>query len=317
MLARRSDIREISTITTKNTSNLQHLTTAVHDLIATSDQNLPQISMNLSSINETLQKLPDLERILGTQELWQQTHLQAGVRRLLAKPGQMKEVYDAASPPLTSNILWTSCGDFSAPVLDRGKLNRCRCRCLRQGKYVSSRAWFASIWLRTETKRNEHVPSCRYSGVNIRKTSRLLEFIAAGHLSILSFGLQLSFAITTGAGGLSISPNITFRPIVDTEVSPVFRVLRELMGFLYRGLRWSDSEVSRFINFSSKTILRLYQKKMASPNDVSESGESILHQWAWIYAIVCNGNRKKLLDPFAKELVQAGVPANISDFKGR
>ena len=86
---------------------------------------------------------------------------------------------------------------------------------------------------------------------------------------LLSRLISLSMSISHGAGGLSISPNLTFRAIVSDD-SPAFALLAEHS-------RMTLEEVSLSWDSISQEIYKLFREHKASPSDVNSTGETLLH----------------------------------------
>ena len=88
----------------------------------------------------------------------------------------------------------------------------------------------------------------------------------------LSRILFFSISITRGAGGSSISPNLTFRATVS-DTSPAFALFdgQELIDARKRGLVGSCSK------WMARKLYYLFREQKASPSDVNSRGETLLH----------------------------------------
>jgi hypothetical protein len=82
----------------------------------------------------------------------------------------------------------------------------------------------------------------------------------------LNFSIAASFAMTKGAGGLAISPNLQFRAIVPSN-SPAFKLL----------LRSGSGRDGSAIRSSHKALFELFYAGLASPTDTLGNGTTLLH----------------------------------------
>lgn len=103
-----------------------------------------------------------------------------------------------------------------------------------------------------------------------RKTRWIPTLLLWAQPSILSRAVQASITVTRGAGGLSISPKLTFSPIVpsNSPVFQVFTVASRIDGYY---------DVRTHLYTIVKTLERLFDKGKASPYDRDEQGDSLLH----------------------------------------
>lgn len=83
----------------------------------------------------------------------------------------------------------------------------------------------------------------------------------------------MTFSATRGTGGLAISPQLTLRAVVPDD-SPAFRLLRSMSFF---------GHDAQFPNLKDRAEWVLYQLNLlfdngeASPMDVTQDGETLLH----------------------------------------
>jgi hypothetical protein len=86
---------------------------------------------------------------------------------------------------------------------------------------------------------------------------------------LLSRMLYLSLSITCGAGGSSISPNLTFRATVSCT-SPAFALFDN-------GTIKSMKHSGSYCKWATQELYRLFREQKASPSDVNSCGETLLH----------------------------------------
>ena len=81
--------------------------------------------------------------------------------------------------------------------------------------------------------------------------------------------------IKTGAGGISISPQLSFRGLARPD-SPAFSLLSS-ETFL-EAMRWgSEVQLRDTLRSTADQILQLFAQRQASPAELNEKGESLLH----------------------------------------
>lgn len=83
----------------------------------------------------------------------------------------------------------------------------------------------------------------------------------------------MSIDLSWGAGGCSISPNLSCDRVVSSH-SPIFQLIETNCYFAYSGKR---SRVIEQIDGLIRDIRQLYQKGKASAHDVDEEGDNIVH----------------------------------------
>lgn len=88
---------------------------------------------------------------------------------------------------------------------------------------------------------------------------------------ILRFSASVSLEITTGAGGLAISPKLEFHAIVQRD-SPAFQLLWDALEDL--GLQ-PDASIT--IQKTHRKLFELFDERRALPSDTTADGHTILH----------------------------------------
>ncbi|KAF5710925.1 hypothetical protein FMUND_9276 [Fusarium mundagurra] len=100
-----------------------------------------------------------------------------------------------------------------------------------------------------------------------------------GLASLLKKGIEMSFSTRVRAGESSISPSFTYFPVVDESVAPAFL----LMNLLYRAARFKKINETRsqiILSAAQRKLQELFCSGRASPNDVTEDGDTLLHALA-------------------------------------
>ena len=89
--------------------------------------------------------------------------------------------------------------------------------------------------------------------------------------SLLQGAVQVAMSMTRGSGGFSISPVLAFDRIVSSNTAP-FRIL----NFSFNG-KTTAADMQATFDFRKKELLRLYQEGKASPRDIDENGNTVMH----------------------------------------
>ncbi|KAI1075182.1 hypothetical protein F5B20DRAFT_397169 [Whalleya microplaca] len=207
--------------------------------------------------------------------------------RLIAKPSQLKEICDT--------------------VLDKDV-----CFCNRRRSYQYSYTKFGPFLFRKQViVMSGHTTECKYAGINLSQTSRSFQLVATGLRNVVSKAIFFSMSTTTGAGGQSINPKLSYLTMVDERTSPIFRVVNLLFGL---GSALSYTDRIKVVDLGIKKVLQLYQEKKADPHEINIRGQSFFHIWAEL--------ESKLDKPegndayFTRQLLEADLPADIYDFNG-
>lgn len=302
-LAQGDDIRQLTSIAVNNAN-----------MLATMERRM----QTLSVLEERLGLLADSDHSRGIENIQAQDP-RFTLQRLLAKPSQTREIFDSLDPLRSTTRIRDSSFQKALGLSLGSKFQGPSCTCLRRKIRQGTSRNFGPFWLRTETSYDGHSQNCRIAKWQLGKQRCWFELTTARRYSFWSWAVAVSLAINTGAGGLSISPNVSYRPVVDEERSPVFRVLNSLEMLLqwYSGHILSLSEIPRCLEAVASTILTLYQEKKAFPDEVNARGQSAIFKMVRILV----SNNLHLLDETYSDFilwgVKAGLPANIVDFSGR
>ena len=148
-----------------------------------------------------------------------------------------------------------------------------RCSC-QPSKYSLTLNNAPGLRVLLNTSSLNHHKDCPLS--NYSKSEKLFKIRLWYCGGILAQAIEASIHLTRGAGGFSISPNLSFSCVVPSN-SNAFRLFRSYD--LIRGPRPQDLDVL------IESLSRLFQDGKASPRDVDEDGNSLLHVSYLIYCI--------------------------------
>ena len=154
----------------------------------------------------------------------------------------------------------------------------CRCRTLAKHMSHSRRRYQAgrwSVYLTTHTS-GGHDQDCV---LPLASNSRqYFEFGFSYFSTIVGYAMYATICMKTGAGGFSVSPALTIRPIVSCS-APVFKL------FQFRELNLQDFSRETFIaaiDHQERIMYRMFRDGKASPFDVDENGTGLI----WVSGIM-------------------------------
>lgn len=194
---------------------------------------------------------------------------------LIRKPGLFRSVYDETSLESTTDLSSYKKNNLlefdSSPTSFKAAAQRCTCRprTIRKkssrthGKWFPRETWNMAFYTANSTHRRG-CPTFLESSHTIG-----LRLSYCGYL--LARTLQASMSFTRGAGGFSISPTISFSALVPSD-SPVFR----LLDFNF-SRKTSVQDISSWFDLRIDQILHLFETRAASPYDVDQDGNTMLH----------------------------------------
>ncbi|ERF73404.1 hypothetical protein EPUS_08547 [Endocarpon pusillum Z07020] len=154
-----------------------------------------------------------------------------------------------------------------------------------------------------------HLPQCPFytSPQQIRKLGA--RFHSVGYL--LSTAILATVSMKTGASSFSITPHLSFKAIVPSS-SPAFAL------FSWKNYVRSAT-ISEILDSIMPRLLRLFAERQASPTDVNELGQSLLHValMFMIRGLELDLRTLHSLHQLLLSLFASGVPADTCDMTGR
>jgi hypothetical protein len=240
------------------------LQTSVDSIVPHVDQRLDQISYQISYQHIQMQaQIQSLLDMAGPARY--QDHLETNRQFSYHQSTEQSSQLTASEPGLLS----------LAKRADSLSICSCQRRRVRQRKrFALGPVHFAEEMLSSIC----HEKGCVFFNLpsDYEKT-RTIRF--TGLASLLKKGIELSFSTRFRAGESIISPSFTYFPVVDEEVAPAFLVI----SVLYREgwLKNIDETRSRIIlSAAQQKLQELFCTGRASPNDVTEDGDTLLHALA-------------------------------------
>lgn len=125
------------------------------------------------------------------------------------------------------------------------------------------------------TLTEENLPDSNISKAISRHRSIGLKYMGAANL--LSRAVNIAFSMSSGAGGFSIAPSLTYYATVDERTAPAFRLLHLLHEHLIFPTPNKKVLSQRIAEKVFEKILVLYRERGASYTDVDFNNRTILH----------------------------------------
>lgn len=154
-----------------------------------------------------------------------------------------------------------------------GRRYSCMCRSLRH--FQRKTLVHGSLAMSSEMTTEWHLPGCS-ARHKIRDRDQRRSFILTytGLRHLLNLAVQISFTVTSGAGGGSFSPGFTYFPTVDKETAPAWRML-DLLGHARYYLDIISWE--RLVPSVVNSVVTLFRAKKASPRAVDAENRSLIY----------------------------------------
>ncbi|KAK5635392.1 hypothetical protein RRF57_011104 [Xylaria bambusicola] len=266
----------------------------------------PELFTNASRAVQILNDLSE-KKESDTPQLLHASAEQRALYRLISSPAQLEELLalyqsnDGMKYQFTIEEGKKNPEHLASNILDQNKYTP-TCICRRQ--HESSRSYRRLGSLSFNMVRSihwKHLPECRFSRSEVISKSDSIRLTYSGLQWLLSKAVELSISLGTGSGGLSISPTITLRPVVNENEAPVFQSLGLLLSFTWN--KRPKHEVEKFTEMVANRILRQYISRKSSPYEVNSRGESALHIWVDILLLPYHSMPHGLTVRYTKFLV--------------
>lgn len=255
--------------------NIQETNNAVNRLTqlqAKRDQQYEEMTKNIGQILEHLQ-----------QSDFQAPAREAVVRGLVGKPALLRKLSDEvqssaethvrlAKPDLRTRHLQSS-GSQMRRYPSKSIMGRV-CTCPRLQSAMKSK-WIqlGYVSFSTDWETKAHWPDCPMAKMASRNRMTI-GFKYSCLVRMLKTAVNVSFAMTSGAGGFSISPNFTCNPTVDFNFDPAFRIL----FFVAEGLANLKYKYAESFMMACMTRLsRLLDDRKVCATAVDLQNRSLMH----------------------------------------
>lgn len=253
-------------------------------------QSVESASLMRRDFSRMQKQLLEIGCILGANEPYTAFNSSSvALNRLASKPSALKDAYDkfqqlAADQAGHSRSFEQHTYQQHSDLVVGSQIS---CYCQKNTVIQQQMKGFGGFhFYKKTTTSQRHLPGCAFAQQNTIATEKARKAVYTGLRGILSVALELSISWKSGAGGFSISPNVTIRPMVDEAKSPVFRVMTLMRERAYHLLKIEPPAeetkgvlVVQVLRHATATIIKLYRTRICSVYDVNVRGESALHQW--------------------------------------
>ncbi|KAI9708174.1 MAG: hypothetical protein M1820_004128 [Bogoriella megaspora] len=216
----------------------------------------------------------------STQDLAQQVKLMLA---LVSKPSLQRDAFNDFSETSTSPREVPH-NDELSPVSHGqifGKMGSpnllCECSERTRIKGQSMRQWRSITLFCSSRSHERHRPDCLFHSLAATRDDTIgvrVQWLK----SFFASTLQLSLSFTRGAGGLLLSPILSYRPLVPRN-APAFSILDQKTMISKGALSSWDTPtpyLSCYLQNALREILLLFQNHAASPYDTTENCGSLL-----------------------------------------
>jgi hypothetical protein len=193
----------------------------------------------------------------------------------------LKLLYEAAREPSVLGTTSSISPENQASRIERyfprtGRL----CHCSER-KTSTRRHWKYGTWtvFHDTVREEQHSPNCKYSRIIPPNGSSSLGLTFTGLRHLTSHALTLSFSLKHGAGGTSLSPDLTCYRVVDRAASPAFELMSHVIYGAYK-LGYDSNKAGlgkELLDKGFRALETLFRDGKASPNDLTVDGRSLLH----------------------------------------
>lgn len=161
----------------------------------------------------------------------------------------------------------------------------CNCR-VQKASQRKQTFWSRLQFQETTTMVEYHQPPCPLA-FPARQGDKSWGISYCNVPTLLLRAVQVSFSLTVGAGGLSISPMLTLNPTVDENTAPAFRVVRLVSDIIHcsdllneQGIQLEPKppDTRAILQIGLEKISKLFSQGKASPNDVDIYNETLMNK---------------------------------------
>lgn len=196
----------------------------------------------------------------------------------MSKPSNLRDLCDeVAGLPGQSetNRVESSTYSRSPSTCNPVKWSSFTCTCRRRRRYQRRQVQLGPIELYDELSlTQEHFLNCRFFQVVTDRRRRSLGFKYTGLTGLLNRAVAMAFSMSSGAGGFSINPSLTYYATVNEGTAPAFQLVH-ILGLVLRCNIQSDY-LTEFVEHILTKIMKLIQDREASPTDVSSDDRTLL-----------------------------------------
>ncbi|KAI9703670.1 MAG: hypothetical protein M1836_007440 [Candelina mexicana] len=195
-----------------------------------------------------------------------------------------------------------------------GISSRCTCRTYYKYKSYGHLRSYGNAW---DLKPARWIATLFTSTLTHHQNCSLFGELQAKHFglrltlngSLLQGTVEAAMSMTRGPGGCSISPTLAFNHVVPSNAG-AFKLLKFPFKF-----EISAAGMQKALDVRKQKLLHLYQERKASPRDINENGDTVMHLACRFFDTSMapfqhNSKTIELYFQFLRDLYQLGVPLN-------
>ncbi|KFA45656.1 hypothetical protein S40293_08919 [Stachybotrys chartarum IBT 40293] len=244
---------------------------------------LRSINTNLVNTNAELrQEIGQITQVLQTITLAEAEAKRdrAAILQLVAKPELLRNLCDQA----TQSAETTPASRHDGQPVRRQTPGMAFCTCPQKRTRKLHRSSYGPFHFYKISSAFRHSVHCPVSSLGLAEEQQTWGCVLASVPALfIRKAVEVSYCMTAGAGGFSISPRFTYYCTVNATKSPVFRTIRTLFQSMparrpdryIRG--YEQSQWCRLLHVTMNKIVQSYRDKAASPFDVDDRNCSALH----------------------------------------
>ncbi|KAL1863018.1 hypothetical protein Daus18300_008174 [Diaporthe australafricana] len=192
---------------------------------------------------------------------------------LISKPGELKDLCDIMED---SSRLITSQHITQRPRINlERRICVCRKRIVRSGQALLWGPWQV---LKNTSTTHDHFPDCICHVQGAAVSSKRWAVAFKGLQGRINRAIEVSFSLSFGAGGCSLSPGFNYYPNIDRRRDPAFRIMGLISWARFTLVNQDlNRDFAEFVELCMDNMALLYRCGKASPKAVDQYGRGVLH----------------------------------------
>ncbi|KAM0814100.1 putative Fungal N-terminal domain-containing protein [Seiridium cardinale] len=307
--------------------------TMVQNELSGIQQTLKTQQQQNAELMRILQRQPNFLALFGTQDQHNMTPTTL-LGRAISKPSNLRALCDGFES--RQGVVPLRSTDQERPRIQRGtagadtseilpfRTTRCAiCGFRTQRKMRRKQISYGSIHLYSDTTEyQKHLPNCTYFQPTKMK-EQTWGLLRTGAAWFLKQAVQISFSMTSGAGGFSLSPVFTYSATVDEMIAPAFQVVESMINFFiqddFDDLHNGKEAAQRILEAGFIKVGRLLREGLASPKDVNSRNQTLMEpisSLTWAVAMADLDDSNNIALDFLEKFLNYDIPVAQYDIYG-
>ncbi|KAK9770744.1 hypothetical protein SCAR479_12535 [Seiridium cardinale] len=308
--------------------------TMVQNELSGIQQTLKTQQQQNAELMRILQRQPNFLALFGTQDQHNMTPTTL-LGRAISKPSNLRALCDGFES--RQGVVPLRSTDQERPRIQRGtagadtseillfRTTRCAiCGFRTQRKMRRKQISYGSIHLYSDTTEyQKHLPNCTYFQPTKMK-EQTWGLLRTGAAWFVKQAVQISFSMTSGAGGFSLSPVFTYSATVDERIAPAFQVVKSMIDFFrhedFKILHNRSEAAQRILEAGFIKVGRLLREGLASPKDVNSRNQTLMQPISRLtrtIAMASLDDSNNIALDFLEKFLNYDIPVAQYDIYGR